>query len=277
MVQPPEDSPTYFYKYKSIDEANLDYSRPIFTHNELYFSTVNKFNDPFDCRYRYELNGSEADLVEYYDRVQREHHPSRNEQERRLETARWLKEIKTPGYEEHFQQDLREKAIKWGIYCLSAVPDDILMWAHYADKHRGFCLEFLNDPNDQFYVKRKPNDPDFTSHPCLLPIPVEYSNEYPVINPLSEEYTNDWTMAKKGFFTKATQWKYEREWRLLDDNGAEQHQFPSRFLTGIIFGCETSEGHKEMIREWCKGRQPVVKYYEARRAADAYTLTIVPV
>jgi len=83
-------------------------------------------------------------------------------------------------------------------------------------------------------------------------------------------------MVKKGFFTKATQWKYEREWRLLDDNGAEQHQFPSRFLTGVIFGCEMSKNHKEMVREWCKGRQTPITYYKAQRAADAYALKIIP-
>ncbi len=274
MAQLTDESPMHFYKYKGV--SNLDYSCRIFTDNELYFSKIDDFNDPFDCRYRYELDGSEADLIEYHDKIQREHHPSRNEQERRLETDQWLEDIKTPGYKEEIQQDLIEKTRKWGIYCLSAVRDDILMWAHYANGHRGFCLEFLNEPSDQFYAKRKPNDPDFLSHPCLLPIEVKYSDEYPVIDPLSEDYTDDWTMVTKGFRTKATQWQYEKEWRLLDDNGPGPHQFPSRFLTGVIFGCEMSEDHKEMIREWCKDRQPVTKYYEARRAADAYALKIVP-
>ena len=277
MAQPPEDSPTYFYKYKRIDEANLDHSSRIFTHNELYFSTVNEFNDPFDCRYRYELNGSEADLAEYHDGIQRKLHPSRNEQERHSETALWLKDIKSPDYEENLQQDFREAVAKCRIYCLSAVPDDILMWAHYADGHRGFCLKFLNDLNDPFYVERQPNELDFTSHPFLLPIPVEYSNEYPVINPLSEDYADDEKIGRKAFLTKATQWQYEKEWRILGDNNTPgPHQFLSRFLTGIILGCEMSERHKIMVREWCEDRQPVVKYYEARRAADAYALEIIP-
>ena len=276
MTQPPEESPRYFYKYKGIDKDHLDYSSRIFTHNELFFSPVDTFNDPFDCRYRYELNGSESDLAAYYDRVLRKHHPSRNEYERRLETTQWLKEIKSPGYEENLQQGFREKMLEWGIYCLSAVPDDILMWAHYADRHRGVCLKFLNDPNNVFYTRRKPDDPDFLSHPHLFPVEVEYSDEYPVINPLSEDYTDDWRIVTKGALTKATQWKYEKEWRILDDNGSGPHQFPSRFLTGIIFGCEISEDHKEMIREWCKDRQPPIKYYQARRATDAYALKIVP-
>ena len=119
-------TPEYFYKYKSI-KANLDHSRRIFTHNELYFSTVSEFNDPFDCSYRLVINGSEAD----------------------------------PEYEQ------MKVGPEWGIYCLSAVPDHILMWAHYADGHRGFCLQFLNNINDPFCAKRRPDDPDpaAQSHP----------------------------------------------------------------------------------------------------------------
>src|ERR1700704_3968385 len=28
------------------------------------------------------------------------------------------------------------------IYCLTPIPHSILMWSHYADNHRGVCLEF---------------------------------------------------------------------------------------------------------------------------------------
>jgi hypothetical protein len=32
-----------------------------------------------------------------------------------------------------------------GVACFSALPDDLLMWAHYADKHRGVCLKFVGN------------------------------------------------------------------------------------------------------------------------------------
>ena len=101
MVQLDDKSPRYFYKYKRMDEAHLDYSSRIFTHNELYFSTVNEFNDPFDCRCHYELNGSEADLAEYHDGIQRKRDPFRNEHERRRKIDQWLKDTKSPDCEEH--------------------------------------------------------------------------------------------------------------------------------------------------------------------------------
>jgi len=276
MAQSADESPAYFYRYTSIDEVHPDHSRRIFTDNELYFSTVDAFNDPFDCRFRYELKGSKADLAKWYDGVQREHYPSRNRQERRLETAQWLKEIKAPGYEEERQQRFREEEMpKWGIYCLSEIRDNILMWAHYANGHRGFCLKFLNDTNDRFCAKRRPDDPDpdAKSHPNIFPLPVDYCSEYPVINQDSDLET--WV--QKGLLTKAAQWQYEKEWRLFDLNGRGVRKFPSQFLTGVIFGCEMSKDHKGMIHEWCKDRQTPIKYYEAQRAANAYALNIVPV
>ena len=271
-----EMGPEYFYKYKYIDETHLDYSCRIFTDNELYFSKVDDFNDPFDCRYCCKLDGSEADLAEYHDKIQRKHYPSRNEQERRLETSQWLKDIKAPGYKEKIQQDLRKTMVSmWAVYSLSAVPDGILMWAHYANGHRGFCLQFLNDTNNPFCAKRPPDDPDpeAESHPNLSPFPVTYSDNYPTANFNSD----DETLVRKALLTKAAQWSYEKEWRMLDLNGPGPRKFPPQFLTGVIFGCEMSDVHKGMIREWCKGRWPPVRHYEARRAADTYALKIVPV
>ena len=48
-------------------------------------------------------------------------------------------------------------------------------------------------------------------------------------------------------------------------------------LTGVIFGCRMPEEHKEMIRGWCKDRQPGIKYYEARESEDSYSLNIVEI
>lgn len=31
---------------------------------------------------------------------------------------------------------------KYGILCLAEAPDNLLMWAHYADCHRGFVVQF---------------------------------------------------------------------------------------------------------------------------------------
>lgn len=67
------------------------------------------------------------------------------------------------------------------------------------------------------------------------------------------------------------------EWRMVDENGLGPYQFPSRFLTGVIFGCRMSEEHKKLIRDWCKNRQPAITYYEAKQSEDSYSLNIVEI
>ena len=62
----------HFYKYKYIDDSDdehLDHSRRIFTNNELYFSKVSAFNDPFDCRFRLALGMSQEEQIAYSKRM----------------------------------------------------------------------------------------------------------------------------------------------------------------------------------------------------------------
>lgn len=53
------DQESYFYKYRTIDDRYIDRARRIFTHNELYFSSKDQFNDPFDCKFGYSFAASD--------------------------------------------------------------------------------------------------------------------------------------------------------------------------------------------------------------------------
>ena len=151
-----------------------------------------------------------------------------------------------------------------GLYCLSAVPNNILMWAHYANAHQGFCLQFLNEQSQRFRVKSNPEERGETPE-FLGPAPVRYSKQYPVVNFIRDDRM---TVGIKTCLTKARQWKYEQEWRIVDINGPGPHQFLPQCLTGVIFGCRMLEEHKKLIRDWCKDRQPAITYYEAKQSED---------
>lgn len=229
----------YLYKYQRIDGNNLDFSRNIFTKNELYFRTATAFNDPFDCKFQVELRASNED----------------------------------PDLPKKVQNTMIEEIRRqYGICCLSEVRDDILMWAHYADAHRGFCLQFWNPGEPPFAARKLKPDGSPEEIPRLWQ--VEYFNEYPSVDPVDDEAE---TLAKKTVCTKAKQWEYEKEWRMVDPNGPGPHQFPPPFLTGVIFGCRMLKKYKQMIRDWCKDRETLVKYYEAQLSDDSYSLEIVQV
>jgi hypothetical protein len=77
------------------------------------------------------------------------------------------------------------------------------MWSHHADGHRGFCL--------QFHIK-----PDIYPFRELL-FKVEYPSLYPQINIVR----NREDQTRKVLLTKSDFWKYEKEWRIIDDKGPE--------------------------------------------------------
>lgn len=263
------DRPPYFYKYKYIDEDHPEYSSRIFTHNELYFCSVNKFNDPFDCRFQIKFCGSDYEKSKFVNESLKAQAPHLKRQERRSKARKASKRLNDPDIANAMRDLARQYMEKWGLCCLSEVRDNILMWAHYANAHRGFCLEFSNElcfvPN-----VHRIDIGGMVPFP-VIPIPVAYSEEYPVANPVSNDTATDI------FLTKAKQWEYEKEWRMALPGATGSYKFPSHCLTGIIFGCRMLEKHKEMIREWCRNRKPTIKYYEARESEDSYSLNIVEI
>lgn len=134
-----------------------------------------------------------------------------------------------------------------GILCLSATADSLLMWAHYADSHRGFLIEF--DQRSMFFDRRvSPDDELRHLHQ------VTYNSQRPA---LALADVTDFSP----FMTKGADWEYEAEWRMimtLDSasriigegmNAVHLFDFPADALTAVIFGCRMSETKKAEIRK----------------------------
>ena len=79
------------------------------------------------------------------------------------------------------------------------------MWAHYAEKHTGFCVEYdFKNANKMYW-----------------PLPIVYSNSRPQMNwdfafDKRKEATDKAKAAlMKAMLTKDRLWEYEHEWRVL--------------------------------------------------------------
>ena len=146
----------------------------------------------------------------------------------------------------------------FGILSLSAVPDDILMWSHYADSHKGFALEL--DATDAFFDQRI-----FPSDPLRCVRPVSYEHERPPRGLFEQRYwfrsketaTTDLEeyMAGVLLLTKSSHWSYEQEWRMIiplagariTDTGAHVLDVPPRCVLRVILGSGMSAVHRERI------------------------------
>src|SRR5580704_9993435 len=113
--------------------------------NKMHCAGPRDFNDPWDCRPCYDDSILDdpaiyREHVDYFDRVDREHGPARTEEQR----AQQLQRLKTdPAFLKSLIRQMSEidKPIhdRFRIFCLSAQPNSVVMWSHYADKHRGLC------------------------------------------------------------------------------------------------------------------------------------------
>jgi hypothetical protein len=246
--------PPLLYKCCAFNE----WTPRIFQNNELYFRSPNDFNDPFDSIVKFISKGS---------RQQRKRVFEDNWQRNDLDLSRRQRQTLTKHYKTQRGSDelageledrletIRRQA---GMCCMTEKKDDILMWSHYAGRHSGFCLEFRTD--DPFFSNARP---------------VSYSGTLPCANvllPGLDEVTT------KGLLTKAKEWEYEREWRIIDLRiDARVRQFPPAVLHGVILGCRILDNDKQQVVERCKARSPRPILYEARRKKMEYGLDIEPI
>lgn len=269
--------PKFLYRYFSFSIDKDTYTKSIFEHNELYFRNPNKFNDPFDCKALLTLE-RDWNQEEYIKFVMNNARDSKGG-DLDNEEKQWYKEEAINAFINLDRNQLSRKfnkIIKKGlaksineirILCLSEKYNDILMWSHYADGHRGFVLQFDTEALLQNFKQR----PQKVFYP-----PVE---SYPSIKDFNERDCTHMFL-----ITKSSQWEYEEEWRILmhiedKDNPNEEgkvYKFEKSLIAGIILGCEMKDPKKEKISEWIREYHPQVKIYDAIKDENFYNIKTAP-
>lgn len=197
-----------------------DFSLDSLQNDYIFLSNPKDFNDPFDCN---------RNLI-----------------------AEKQKELKDWQYVERLN-DISEM----GIACFSENGMEPLLWSHYANSYRGFCIKFnlqsvLNAKNESVKLKR-----------------VIYSEAPEVISqehPFSSYYQ---------YLLKLNNWNYEREWRLLFQNPSNAE---SRFYFDKNCIEEISVGYKIMDASTDNERELKTKFDQIRkdRFKDVPLMTVGP-
>ncbi|MCX7184960.1 MAG: DUF2971 domain-containing protein [Nitrosospira sp.] len=154
-----------------------------------------------------------------------------------------------------------------GVLSLSraAVGSSTLMWTHYADEHRGFCLGFS-------FSKK------FLEHNSEQAIIGSTDVIYKPVNPFYEYFLdlaqedgvpegNDfWTMMLElGMRSKSTAWKHEKEVRIIRGKpGAVP--FDPIDLSTVVFGSQMPMGSRATISRLLAGSEwKHVRLQQAKR------------
>lgn len=172
----------------------------------------------------------------------------------------------------------RELNNDFAILSLTQNKNNLLMWSHYADSHRGFVLGF--DSDHHFFSKEPPR--------VMTPLSeVKYSDQRPIV-PVFEEVTSSHDVANILFFTKSNHWEYEEEKRMLAKPLAATnkevkggvniylYKFPPEILREVIFGCLMSPELKKRVAAITKNKFKDVLLCEAQLNDKEFDLKITP-
>ncbi len=245
----------YLYRYKTCGSGEIE---KIFIEHKIRFPNPLNFNDPFDCKPKVIFKGTHKEKREFLISQAKIRNPylKNKEIKKILVEGSALKKFRNVEYVNSLFDNYKKL---FGLYCLSEISDDLLMWSHYADAHRGFCLQFKSDNPDTIFGKA---------------YKITYQEEYPVVNLLE---LDNFKSCFDIFATKSNHWEYEKEWRIIktpQEGGAIWYKFDPELLTGIIFGARMKEIDKNKIKKLSEKYPSPISFYQSALNQMEYGLDI---
>jgi hypothetical protein len=250
-----------------------DYLIKTIENNHVYLSFPSEYNDPFDCRFRFNYEGNKQNWLNWLDRQ------SLNSSDKSI----FRKVIESPNF--NYKDIINENAkhLKATVICsFSEKSDNILMWSHYSKNHSGICLGykvtslansyclFFDDPNVESFSPKY-------FHEGEAPLyRVEYRDTVP--DPVNFFEKSEESI-KKFMITKASDWSYEKEWRLLYPKALVKKQVLSLrrdTLQSVYLGAKINSDLKNEVIETIKSEylQQGVKIdvFQQHLSNDSYSL-----
>jgi len=176
------------HKYKIIDPN--DHAVDMVKNGNLWFCNLGDLNDPFEGDYA--VSDSELSEISKCDEF------SKDGNDLICRTSRYI-DIDRDGLRRQFY-----------ILSLTEKADDILMWSHYADQHKGIVIEY--DIPDKKHHLLKDGDFNFIENEAISIIhKVDYSGD-PVYYSVSTDKEVEYG---KVITRKTKQWSYESEYRII--------------------------------------------------------------
>ena len=270
--------PDSLYKYKHFDDNNHTFD--LLKTDLVFLSKASTLNDPYEGEIFYDkdilydhyfykdilpnflkkakLTQNQIEEIIFSENPKKEHHKFIYENDPLINK-------KIP-IEEHYYKSLEinKKSLDYPIKkiinrrkeevyltCFSKTNIINPMWAHYAYNHTGICIKYdLKDLNEKYILKW-----------CY---PVKYENNYDYTKELMNIKNNGDKLLHETLLKKSTEWKYEKEWRILIDYDIQLSGLIKKgndyFLKlpkpqAIYLGINISNKNREKILKICEDRE----------------------
>lgn len=140
----------------------------------------------------------------------------------------------------------------------------LLMWSHYADSHKGFCVEY----------EIRQWKPDDIRKRVLYPVVYQdyfyNSTEHLISQIEKKEFNNLYPLISCA--TKSKEWEYEQEWRFIFNIGDsfKRQNYRMNCQTKVFLGSRMLEDNQKEILEICRTKN--LTAYKAHPSTEKYGL-----
>jgi len=254
--------PTILYKYRSWSDI---YQKKLLTDNQIYFAAPEQFNDPFDAALPYQYK--EEDMTPeniFLKLIEIEKKAAPHKSDREIHEAAYKRQssgiFENGRYWQEFYPELKKTLNRtFGICSLSSKRDNILIWSHYSDSHRGFVVGL---DSSIFYHTAKGQIGK-----------VIYDMKFPKIGLFESGITDIIRL----LYTKSPLWEYEEEYRISIDRPKTIVTLPESAFKEVVIGCQMPEKEKNEITKLVKEKFKNARLFEAMISLYEFKLDLIPI
>ena len=234
------------YRYRS--NLNWRYSEPIIAKNEVYLCPLDKQNDSFEFAFRDDFGEFVKQIPEL----------------RQGTDITWLSfALMCQDIWNKMREEFYSYKSKMSVACFCEEKDNTLLWAHYANCNKGFCIEYSVLDLLQYFQ-------------CFL-LPVVYQDTLPVFPNFCERNAlSPYKIAFERISTKSDIWSYEKEWRIIRCiEPSDKHCVDFPKPTAIYLGINASKQLETKLLKLCVAQK--ISLYRMQPDIYSYTLNNEPI
>lgn len=237
--------PEIIYKYRNWD---IDNHKRILTNNEIYFANPLTLNDPYDFRvtWDFSLLDSPQKIQNYFSSIVQDQWMklvANGKEIPEVILAMKNKYLEGLDLQNCFDEIHQSTLPYYGVFSCSQIWNNILMWSHYANNHKGFVVGF--------YLQELFNCPTLNA----MVGSVIYGKQFPKLEPLK---INNIEYFIWNSYSKSIDWEYEHEFRFaklfypnLPNDNQRKFIFPDKVIAEVVIGSEADERQKNEIHSFC--------------------------
>ena len=230
--------PKRLYKYGNFHNEHWE---DLIFKGKTYLSKASDFNDPFDCLVNYD-----------FFKLVNSPNIRKRLKENFLLTDKDLIKINQNEIIQKIRYSFQEEI---RVACFSEEWHSLLMWSHYADSHKGFCIEYDTENMSEYKKSR-------------LFAAVYLETQIDGTDDLINEHPNAGLISMIG---KAKEWSYEKEWRMLDfDSYSEEYRYLKKDIKAVILGVRSDDTNKSKVINWAKNNNKEI--YQAKISPMKYEI-----